>query len=49
MAEKINGWTISKNGDMWQAVKDGIVGFQHHQKHHVTRWAAVNEGPLGKK
>jgi hypothetical protein len=44
VAEKINGWTISQRGGMWQAVTpDGIVGKTHEVKAYVEAFARTTD------
>lgn len=51
MAEKINGWTISRNNGMWQAVnKEGTIGMAKEDKGTVVRFAqTTNAQNYGKR
>ena len=43
MAEKINGWTISKRDGKWQAVNDeGTIGIAHFEPDTVRNFAKRN-------
>jgi hypothetical protein len=37
-----NGYRISFNGKMWQAVKEGLVRFIYKDKNAVITWAKNN-------